>query len=160
MAMDIIEKLKTHPDFITCLEEIEKFEHKRIFCKHDMPHFIEVGKIMEMENEKEDLGYSREVIWAASLLHDLGKSVQYKDETPHHIAGQEIARTILRECDYSDSDIEDICKAIKEHSGFDKKMGLSELLRKSDKLSRRCFECKAYKDCKWPIERRNKRSYI
>lgn len=158
--MNKINEIITHPLFIEKLREIEVYERNRKFCKHDISHYFEVNKIMMELNIKHKLGYSDEMICGGALLHDLGKAIQYKDGTNHQEAGIEIAKRILKDCQYDNEEIEIICLAISEHSGFDTKQGYSELLRKSDKLSRRCFECKATLECKWPEKMRNKRSYL
>lgn len=158
--MNHASKIMAHSLFIECTEKIKEYEDNRKFCLHDRMHFLEVTRIMEVINIEDGLDYPLSWIQGAGLLHDIGKFIQYETGEPHQYAGVEIARKILVDCDYHINDIEIIIKAIQEHSGWVKREGFSELLRKSDKLSRRCFECKASVKCKWPIEMRNKRSYL
>lgn len=158
--MDQKNKIMSHPLFIKCYDNIKKYEYDREFCLHDSTHLLEVVRIMKCINIKEELGYPLSWIYGAGLLHDIGKFIQYESGIPHQIAGLDIAQKILLDCSYKEEEIEEILRAIKEHSGWIKRDGFSELLRMSDKLSRRCFECKASMKCKWPTEVRNKRSYL
>lgn len=158
--MDKIQGIINHPVFMDSIKQIELLEMERKYCKHDMKHFVAVTKIMTNINNKENLLYTDEQIHAAGLLHDVGKFIQYQTGEPHQYAGIDIAETIMSDVGFSQADISLVLTAIKEHSGWVKREGFSELLRKSDKLSRQCYECQVSDQCKWPIEMRNKRSYL
>lgn len=155
-----IQEITSHVLFIECTEKIQAYEENRVFCLHDYAHFLEVVSIMDKINREDRMGYPDEWIYGAGLLHDIGKCVQYETGVPHQIAGTKIAKTILLDCGYSKEGISVILKAIKEHSGWTQREGFSELLRKADKLSRKCYQCEASSLCKWPEEMRNKRNYL
>lgn len=158
--MDKIQGILNHPIFEGSLKKIEQLEVDRKYCKHDMKHFTTVAKIMQKINEQEKLAYSVEQIYGAALLHDLGKFIQYETGEAHQYAGLRIAEIIMSDVGYDEADITLIIKGISEHSGWNQRSGFSELLRRSDKLSRPCYECKVSEQCKWPMEMRNKRSYL
>ena len=70
-------------------------DRDRIFCRHQMPHLLDVARIAYITNLERNLGYDREVIYAAAILHDIGKSFQYEERIPHEIAGEKVASEIL-----------------------------------------------------------------
>ena len=98
----------------------------------------------------------KDIIYATALLHDTGRIEQYNDNIPHNLASVKIAQSILSDCRYSDSEIEEICVAICKHRKKTQvRSRLTELLFSADKLSRLCFECKAEKECYWDKELKN-----
>ena len=44
---------------------------------------------------EQDLELEKEVIYAAAVLHDIGKYAQYEDGTPHEQSGEKVASEIL-----------------------------------------------------------------
>ena len=58
----------------------------RIFCGHDMAHFLDVARLAYLFNLEENLKLEKEEIYTAALLHDVGRFVQYEDGTPHQLA--------------------------------------------------------------------------
>ena len=42
-----------------------------------------MARIAYILNMEQDLGLEKEVIYAAAVLHDIGKYAQYEDGTPH-----------------------------------------------------------------------------
>lgn len=138
------------------LKNIEDYEKHRVFCKHDMQHFLDVARLMYIMNLEDTLNIPRYMIYAAALLHDIGRGLQYEKGTPHHIAGMEIAKDILQQVSYKEKEIQEIVEAIGEHRTHNERSSsLKDLLYKCDKLSRDCAHCKATKDCKWSQEKKN-----
>lgn len=74
---------------------IKRLEKERIFCRHQMTHFLDVARIAYIKNLEENLGFEKDVIYTATVLHDIGKSFQYKWTIPHEVAGEKIAKEIL-----------------------------------------------------------------
>ena len=76
---------------------------------------------------------------------------QYEKGIPHNEASVSFAREILPESGYDENETEDICSAIlfHRHSCKSEHSTLGMLLRKADKLSRRCYECTAKNECYW-----------
>lgn len=142
--------------FIELLKKLEKLEEEREFCGHDIEHFLAVGRIAYIRSLEDDLGYSKDVIYAVALLHDLGRIDEYLNNIPHHIASVDIAREILGGTTYSKEEVEEILKAIEGHRlKKEEARGLVKLMNESDKLSRNCFACKAVSKCYWSNEKKN-----
>ena len=74
---------------------IKRLEKERIFCCHQMTHLLDVARIAYIKNLEENLGFEKDVIYTAAVLHDIGKSFQYKWTIPHEVAGEKIAKEIL-----------------------------------------------------------------
>ncbi len=136
-------------------EHIEELETDRIFCHHDMGHFLEGARIMVIMAEDEGITIDREVIYAAALLHDIGRGRQYEDGTAHEEESARIAPGILRDCGFDEEETAMITKAIRDHGDESVKedAGLSGLLYRADKSSRKCFMCAAVDKCHKPEEK-------
>ncbi len=139
------------------MADIEQAEVQRKFCLHGLNHSLDVARISHIINLEEGLGFEKDIVYAMALLHDIGRGVEYKDGTPHHEAGIEISRNILQETGFDSADTDMILSAIFSHkTACQEKSSLGYLLFKADKLSRNCFTCKAYDECYWKEELKNK----
>lgn len=99
---------------------------------------------------------SKELIYAAALLHDIGRFQQISRGIPHDRASAAYAREILPDCDFDETEIKQIEHAIlchRDDSG--EKETLSAYLYRADKKSRCCFACPAAKECNWSEEKKN-----
>ncbi len=155
--MNRYNRVLVHPMYkklICCLDDLEK---ERIFCRHDIRHFLDVARIMYILNAEEKTGLSKDMIYAAALLHDIGRVKQYKHGIPHNEAGAEIAREILEGCGFGDNECNLICTAIlcHRHENECPESGLAALLYRADKMSRLCFNCGACGECYWNSEEKN-----
>lgn len=152
-----IQAILQNKSFQKCLKKNEEAEVARKFCHHDMVHFLDVARIAIILNEKEQQGVADEFIYAAALLHDIGRFQQYKDNTPHEKASAQLAPKILKKCGFLPEEIEHIVDAILSHRDREAKdsMGLRGLLYRADKLSRPCFACKAKRGCNWKADKKN-----
>ena len=72
-----IQKIVSHPEFKKSMESIRELEKDRIFCRHGMEHLLDVSRIAYIDNMETGAGYAKDVIYAAGLLHDVGKYLQY-----------------------------------------------------------------------------------
>jgi HD superfamily phosphodiesterase len=134
----------------------EANEQDRIFCCHDLPHFLDVARIAYILNLENDYGHPKDIIYAIALLHDIGRWKQYVEKIPHNIASAELARSILIECGFNHEEINDILSAILDHrKGSDEKNTLNYIIFKADKASRACFNCKAINECDWSNKKKN-----
>ena len=134
--------------------KLEEYEEKREFCKHDMEHFMNVSRIAYIMTLEEGLNYSKDVIYAIGLLHDIGRVKQYEDGTNHDIASVEMSVEILKGTDFTKDEIDVILNGIANHrKESDNK--LEEIIYKADKLSRQCFRCEAENECYWSKEKKN-----
>lgn len=132
-------------------------EVDRIFCCHNMEHFLDVARIAWIMNLEEQLGLSKTMIYATALLHDIGRHVQYEDGTPHEIAGARLAEEILTECGFRPKECAGILQAIRDHRNKKaaKEKSLSGVIYRADKASRACFYCEAEQLCNWKESKKN-----
>lgn len=162
--MERIEKIRNHPLYVINQQRIDDMEVNRIFCCHGVNHSLDVARILYILVLEQELSYEKVIIYAAALLHDIGRGLQYEENLSHHEVGARLAEDILRDCDFSEAEIALITEAIaghhtgKSHSESEadvKDASFQELFYKADKLSRNCFECKASEECYWKQEKRN-----
>lgn len=131
------------------LLELETLEIDRKFCKHNLEHFVGVGRIAYILNLEGGLGYSKDLIYTTALLHDIGRVLQYKDGIDHNIGSAEIAKKFLLKTDYTKEEKEVILGAILHHRKIDETNAFNEIFYKADKLSRTCFLCSSIDECHW-----------
>lgn len=141
------------------MEKITSFEIDRIYCKHGVEHQLEVARMAYITALEQKSNIEKELIYAAALLHDIGRGVQYEMNTPHEKASVSLARLILPECGFLENETDEILKAIGSHREKDKKKlsGLAELIYEADKKSRNCFLCKSADTCYWSADKKNQR---
>jgi uncharacterized protein len=139
------------------LKKNEVCEVNRIYCLHDIRHFLDVARIAYILKLESALEIGKDTVYAAALLHDIGKWQQYRSGIPHEEASAALAGEILVQCGYDECEREIIIRAIREHrtEGNGKSL-LGELIYRSDKLSRNCFICKAEASCNWDENKKNK----
>lgn len=148
------------PLYRRCYARLEELEKERIFCCHQMPHLLDVARIAYILNIEQNLGLEKEVIYAASILHDIGKYAQYEDGTPHEQSGEKIASEILDslpdDAAFSEEEKRMILTAIRGHRKLrEDAKPLERLLYTSDKASRMCFACPAESECDWSVDKKN-----
>lgn len=127
IIMKRIDQILSHPVFREQFALLQEAEKDRIFCRHTMEHFLDVARLMYIYNLEDQAGFSKEMIYAAGLLHDIGRYEQMEKGTPHHLAGARLAETPL----------------------------FSRYLYRADKQSRNCLYCPARNACNWPKEKMN-----
>jgi putative nucleotidyltransferase with HDIG domain len=142
--------------FCSEIKEIDIYEKNRIFCKHGIEHVLDVARIMYLYALVNNIPIKKDIIYAAGILHDIGRGAEYKNGTPHNQAGAEKVRVILSDCGYDEKEIETIVNAISHHrEKKDEIVDLDALLQYADKESRNCFHCEAIKLCNWANEDKN-----
>lgn len=158
--MDRVVAIWRHPLYQSYYRKLEQLERERVFCRHQMIHLLDVARIAYIRNLEEGLGLQKELIYAAAILHDIGKSLQYEAKIPHELAGVEIAEQILsglsEELSFTEEEKGQILTAIKGHRRLrEDAKPLERLLYESDKESRMCFACPAEAQCDWSKEKKN-----
>ena len=99
--MQRVNLILTDKTFITRMKEIEEAEKDRIFCKHGYEHIIDVARlsyILYLENRlknKDAEIIDKALIYAAAILHDIGRFSEFDKFLSHGEAGSVIARGIL-----------------------------------------------------------------
>lgn len=156
--------------FQEALAVIDAAEVDRPFCKHGLTHLLDVARVAWILSLEQGLGLEREVVYAAALLHDVGRAVQYTTGEPHDEAGERIASSILdslpEQVTFVEQDRVEILDAVESHrgvssvgapaSGASGNSGkLAQAIRTADHISRPCFACPASNACNWSDERKN-----
>ena len=143
--------------FLAGLQRVEKLEVQRIFCCHRLEHLLDVARIAWILVLEQQLALQKDVVYAAALLHDLGRYRQYEEEIPHHQASAELAAVILPDAGFTAEEAAMMVDAIGQHGTEPQSQSiLAQVLYQADKLSRNCFQCAAQAQCKWPVEKRNR----
>lgn len=183
--MDKVNQILNHPDYQLYLGKIEVLERERIFCKHDMSHFLDVARIAYIWSFELGLKFDKPLIYGFALLHDIGRWCQYETGEPHDIASARLSKEILADTDYREHEVDMIVEAIKGHrKGWrikndtadvnmveDVESGVhfptdyidigtetkefAQFMKKADKASRACHQCDARDQCKWPDDKKN-----
>lgn len=161
MMSQRLEQIWNHPVYREIYQVLTIYEKDREFCRHGMDHFLDVARIAYIRNLEAGLGLEKDLIYAAALLHDIGKAVQYQNGIGHEKAGAYIAENILDDMGpglaFSEGDKKRIIAAIESHrDGEGNTDPLGRLLYESDKLSRKCYLCEARKECNWSDDKKNK----
>lgn len=157
-----------HPLFRERLSELEELEKDRIYCRHGFGHLLDAARLAYIFALERGYDIDKDLIYATALLHDIGRSTQYKKGIPHAEAGVEPALRVLLDCGFTETEAAMALLAIASHSDesrtcveavqallpgqeYDSEIAgrLQEIIYDGDKLSRDCFRCKAEKECKW-----------
>ena len=169
--MPRVDAVWRHPGYRYAFASLQQAEANRIFCRHDLQHFLDVARacwILLLEDESaRDLHIPKDIVYAAALLHDIGRGAEYETGEPHDAAGARIAREILGTVEpdtrFSPGECAQIVCAIAHHrssaavpdAAADRAVVLSRALRRADKAVRPCFACPARSACNWPDEKKN-----
>lgn len=171
-STNIIEAIRRHPLYQEYYKRLEQAEKDRRFCCHQINHLLDVARIAYIQNLEEGLGFSKDMIYAAAILHDIGKVRQYEEGIPHEIASAEIAEVILKDISlekyrepsageteknvFSKEEQQEILRAIRSHRVCREEMtSFEKLLYISDKKSRQCFACPVEQECNWSLDKKN-----
>ena len=144
-----------HPLFERQLARLEELEEARPFCRHGLPHLLDVARLGWIAALERQLDIPRDVVYAAALLHDLGRVEQLEKGTPHHQAGAALAARILPEAGFSQEESALIQRAILGHRADGGGDCLGKLIFWADKASRACWRCGAKAACNWSEEKKN-----
>jgi uncharacterized protein len=153
---DRINKINKSEKFQYSISKIGELEISRSFCRHGIEHYLDVARIAYIICLENSLNIKKDVIYAAALLHDIGRWMQYEHGIPHEIASSSLAYDILIGAGYDNNEIESIQKAIMNHRSSNEDMDLCSIIYISDKVSRGCFYCSSEKECNWSSEKKNK----
>lgn len=154
--MHRIDKIIKDKRFINRMNDIKVAEEERIFCGHGYDHLMSVARIAYILVLEEKLDIPKDYVYAAALLHDIGRHSELEKEMNHRNAGPHIARPILIDAGFSEDEAEEICEAIRQHGTFPEEKGnLAGVLYRADKVSRDCFSCAAHEECNWPPQKKN-----
>ncbi len=159
--MKRIDLLISDPLYNEYLQRNAHEEMEPKFCLHDINHHIDVARITfilvlennDLESFLQESGISnriaaKEVIYAAGLLHDIGKWKEYREGAEHASYSAKLARGLLPRALFTPQEIEIICRAIYEHREISNNMSfLGERLYRANNLSRICSQCIYNEQC-------------
>ncbi|WP_026476856.1 HD domain-containing protein [Alkaliphilus transvaalensis] len=146
--MERVNKILSHPKYLENLEKNLKAEKERQFCRHNLQHFLDVARVAYIISLERELNLKKEVVYAAALLHDIGRWKQYQEGLDHAIVSAELAKEILYETGFKEDEVAMILQAIQKHRrGKDLISALDKVLYEGDKLSRPCIECSQINEC-------------
>lgn len=94
--MERVEAIRNNPLFRASMERIERAEAEREFCRHGMSHVLDVARIAWITALERRCRVPKDVVYAAALLHDVGRAEQYATGEDHDVAGARIAGEILK----------------------------------------------------------------
>lgn len=147
MMMQRVNLLLADSDFSNYINKNRESEVCRLYCRHDLNHALDVARIAYIMSMEEKLHVDKEVIYAAGLLHDIGRWMEYDNGIDHAEASKSLSRNLLKKYGFSCLEIKEITDAIGHHRNSDTPL-LSRLLYQADKLSRNCTSCEAINTCK------------
>lgn len=155
--MERVNRILHHKRYQEYLGKNMMAEEERRFCHHDMGHFLDVARLAMIFALQEGLSLQEEMIYAAALLHDIGRWRQYEDGTPHEKASALLAPEILAESGFTEEEAGQILTAILDHrnAAVRQDQTLSGILYRADKMSRSCFCCEAEAECDWKGDKKN-----
>jgi len=154
--LERVNKILNDPRYREYLKLNERYEAERKFCRHDLRHFLDVARIAYILVLENKLDVSKEVVYAAALLHDIGRWLQYSEGKPHDEGSAELAEGILDDAGFDRSEKETVLGAVKAHRvEAEGSESFSSIFYRSDKLSRNCFDCSAVDECNWKAEKKN-----
>ena len=156
--MKRVDAILWHPLFEAKLRLLDELEAERVFCRHDLTHLLDVARLMWIDVLEQGLALDRDVVYAAALLHDLGRAEQMQSGIPHEQASAALAESILPDAGFTAEEIAAVIAAIRSHRGSapaDARNALGEILYRADKACRLCWRCDARGACNWPEERKN-----
>ena len=141
--------------FISAVRSIKEHEADRIYCCHGVEHLLDVARVGWRIAYERGYDLKEDIIYAAALVHDIGRAMEYEDGTQHDQGSVIYASKILPECGYNEEETAQIVMAVAAHRMENSGMPLSEVLYEADKKTRLCFMCEARKTCKWPQDMKN-----
>jgi len=145
-----VNQLLEHEDYISYMEKINELEKERRFCKHGFEHGLNVARVAyAYVLEKGEIILSKEVVYAAAILHDIGRWVEYQTGEDHAEVSAQLALPMLEVSRFNSEDIQVILQGIREHRRHpeDNLSLLGEALALADDWSRDCRHCSAQTLC-------------
>ena len=154
--MERVNAICRHKLWRESVDEIARLEQDRAFCRHDRAHFLDVARLAYIENLERGLGVDKELIYAAALLHDVGRHLQYAKNIPTTRRARSLQRPLWRTAVFARG-AREVTQAILQHRGDGDRSrdGLAALLYRADKASRMCLFCTAEPECNWSREKKN-----
>lgn len=146
-----VNRILNHPVYQEYMQRMTAAERERRYCRHGYDHGLAVARIAYAYLlEQGTLEINKEVIYAAALLHDIGRWVEYAEGQDHAEAGAGLADPILDQCGFGPDETGSIVQSIREHRRDPGDHVLSQLgraLALADDWARDCRHCPSQAGC-------------
>lgn len=155
--MDRVNRILQNDTYDKYLIRIAEHEKNRSFCGHDMDHFLSVARIAYIMTLEKGFNIDKELIYAAGLLHDIGRFLQYETGEPHEQASAHLCLDILEHCGFSADEIHQVKEAIINHRNkhIRNNDDFDGIFYRADKASRACHHCDVEPECDWDAVKKN-----
>ena len=137
--MERLNQIWNHPLYRENLKKLSELERDRIFCGHGPEHLLDVARLAWIANLELGLGYEKPVVYAAALIHDIGRAMEYESGLSHEEGSRRLGARILPDCGYREEEQALILEAVANHRKAADRQDLNWLLYRADKGSRLCF---------------------
>lgn len=146
-----------HPLYAENMRLNAEADARSAYCRHDLAHSLDVARIASAMNLEGDMGFPRESLYAAALLHDITKWRQLARGEKHNETAIAPAALILADAGFSRGEAEPVLAAILAHRSGPEKGGphflFARLLFLADKASRPCYACPHDNgECDWELK--------
>jgi len=94
----------------------------RPIADHSIRTFLFARMLAEHEGCSNDAAYDEELLFAATVMHDLGLGEQARGQARFEVEGADLAAAVLREHGVAEADVDRVWEAIALHSSI----GLAE----------------------------------
>lgn len=153
--MKRVNDIWNHPIYQEHLKKVLRWEKERKFCRHTVEHFLDTARLSYIYVLEEGMDVPKDIIYAAALLHDIGRHMQYEKGIPHEKASAGIAEEVLPDCGFDKEECAMILDAILNHRSQTEQAGFAAVFYRADKMSRCCFSCLVQEECDWPVDKKN-----
>lgn len=158
ISMPRVNQILQHKSYEDYSLRNKKAEEKRVYCRHGSDHGLAVARIayiyflekyIENNRKPSVLELTKEIVYAAGLLHDIGRWVEYENKEDHALASARLATPILKDCGFTEAEIERITLGIMEHRLSPDRTSslLGRALALADDWSRDCKNCLSQATC-------------
>jgi HD domain len=95
-------------------------------ANHSLRSFFFAQLLAAHEGYEQDAAYDRDLLFAATVMHDLGTGALAKGHARFEVEGADLAAAVLREHDVPESDVDRVWEAIALHTspGIARRRGL------------------------------------
>jgi HD domain len=119
--MDDVLALPTGPLVDASLALVRSTESPAI-ADHSIRTFLFARLLADHEGCLNDAAYDEELLFAATVMHDLGLGEHARGQARFEVEGADLAAAVLREHDVAEADVDRVWEAIALHSS----LGLAE----------------------------------